>query len=41
VSPFDLNDLRVLRSTGELDAKTMLALSWAGVDIWTEPRGPR
>jgi ADP-ribose pyrophosphatase len=41
VNPFDLNDLRVLRSTGELDAKTMLALSWAGVDIWTEPRGPR
>lgn len=40
VNPFDLHDLRVLRSTGELDAKTMLALGWAGLDIWSDP-GPR
>lgn len=38
VSPFDLHQLRVLRSTGEiLDAKTLLGLSWAGLDIWSEP----
>jgi ADP-ribose pyrophosphatase len=37
VNPFDLHDLRVLRQTGELDAKTMLALSWAGIDIWADP----
>jgi ADP-ribose pyrophosphatase len=37
INPFDAHDLRVLRSTGELDAKTMLALSWAGVDIWSDP----
>jgi len=41
VNPFALNDLRVLRSTGDLDAKTMLALSWAGVDIWSDPRTVR
>jgi ADP-ribose pyrophosphatase len=38
VNAFNLHDLRVLRSTGELeDAKTLLGLSWAGLDIWAEP----
>lgn len=38
VNPFDLHDLRVLRSTGEIeDAKTLLGLSWAGLDIWQAP----
>jgi len=37
VNDFNLHDLRVLRSTGDLDAKTLLALSWAGVDIWSGP----
>src|SRR5919109_4242213 len=35
VNPFDLHDLQVLRSSGELlDAKTLLGLAWAGVAIW-------
>jgi 8-oxo-dGTP pyrophosphatase MutT (NUDIX family) len=39
VNPFDVHDLRVLRSTGELeDAKTLLGLAWAGVDIFGEPK---
>jgi ADP-ribose pyrophosphatase len=38
VNPFDLHDLQVLRSTGELqDAKTLLGLAWAGVRIWEMP----
>jgi ADP-ribose pyrophosphatase len=38
VNPFSLHDLRVLRSTGEIeDAKTLLGLSWAGLDIWRDP----
>ncbi len=38
VNPFDLHDLRVLRTTGEIeDAKTLLGLAWIGLDIWTEP----
>ena len=38
VNPFDLHDLQVLRSTGELqDAKTLLGLAWAGVPIWEVP----
>jgi len=37
VNAFDLHDLRVLRSTADLDAKTMLALSWSGLDIWMNP----
>ena len=38
VNPFDLHDLQVLRSTGELqDAKTLLGLAWAGVPIWELP----
>jgi ADP-ribose pyrophosphatase len=38
VNPFDLHDLRVLRSTGELlDAKTLLGLAWAGVELWAVP----
>ncbi len=40
VNPFDLHDLRVLRSTGEIeDAKTLLALAWIGLDIWKNPGG--
>lgn len=39
VNPFDVHDLQVLRSTGELqDAKTLLGLSWAGIPVWDEPR---
>ncbi len=38
VNPFDLHDLQVLRSTGELqDAKTLLGLAWAGVALWALP----
>src|SRR5438477_2330123 len=38
VNPFDLHDLQVLRSTGELqDAKTLLGLAWAGVPLWALP----
>jgi ADP-ribose pyrophosphatase len=38
VNPFDLHDLQVLNSTGELqDAKTMLGLAWAGVPLWAVP----
>lgn len=37
VNEFDLHDLRVLRSTGDLDAKTLLALSWSGLDLWKAP----
>jgi ADP-ribose diphosphatase len=38
VNPFPLHDLRVLRATGELeDAKSLLALAWAGLDIFAEP----
>ncbi|MDQ6884233.1 MAG: NUDIX hydrolase [Candidatus Dormibacteraeota bacterium] len=34
VNPFDLPSLRVLRESGELaDAKTLLGLAWAGVDL--------
>lgn len=37
VNPFDLHDLRVLRSTGEMeDAKTLIGLAWIGLDIWKE-----
>jgi ADP-ribose pyrophosphatase len=35
VNPFSLHDLRVLRSTGEMeDAKTLLGLAWSGLDIF-------
>lgn len=38
VNPFTLHDLRVLRATGELrDAKTLLGLAWAGVNVFAEP----
>ena len=38
VNPFDLHDLQVLRSTGELrDAKTLLGLAWAGIALWEFP----
>ena len=38
VNAFDVHDLQVLRSTGELqDAKTLLGLAWAGIPIWEEP----
>lgn len=38
VNPFPLHDLRVLRATGELeDAKTLLGLAWAGIDVFGEP----
>jgi ADP-ribose pyrophosphatase len=38
VNPFDLHDLQVLNSTGELqDAKTLLGLAWAGVQLWAMP----
>jgi ADP-ribose pyrophosphatase len=38
VNPFDIHDLQVLRSTGELqDAKSLLGLAWAGVPLWDEP----
>ncbi|HVH64434.1 MAG TPA: NUDIX hydrolase [Candidatus Acidoferrum sp.] len=38
VNPFDVHDLQVLRSTGELlDAKTLLGLAWAGVPLWDAP----
>jgi ADP-ribose pyrophosphatase len=38
VNPFDLHDLQVLRSSGELlDAKTLLGLAWAGVALWPVP----
>jgi len=41
VNPFDLHDLQVLRSTGELqDAKSLLGLAWAGVPLW-DPPAPR
>lgn len=34
VNPFDLPSLRVLRESGELeDAKTLLGLAWAGVNV--------
>ncbi len=39
VNAFDLHDLQVLRSTGELqDVKTLLGLAWAGVRIWELPK---
>ena len=39
VNAFDLHDLQVLRSSGELqDAKTLLGLAWAGIPIWDLPR---
>ena len=39
VNPFDLHDLQVLRTTGELqDAKTLLGLAWAGTELWELPR---
>ena len=39
VNPFDLHDLQVLRSTGELqDAKSLLGLAWAGIPIWELPK---
>ena len=42
VNPFDVHDLQVLRSSGELeDAKTLLGLAWAGVPIWQEPEPRR
>ncbi|TMF26133.1 MAG: NUDIX hydrolase [Chloroflexi bacterium] len=42
VNPFDVHDLQVLRSSGELqDAKTLLGLAWAGVPLWDEPRPRR
>src|SRR5438128_1049927 len=35
VNPFDVHDLQVLRSSGELqDAKTLLGLAWAGIPLW-------
>lgn len=38
VNPFDVHDLRVLRATDELeDAKTLLALAWAGLNVFAEP----
>ena len=38
VNAFDIHDLQVLRSTGELeDAKTVLGLAWAGIPIWELP----
>lgn len=38
VNPFDVHDLQVLRSSGELqDAKTLLGLAWAGVPLWDLP----
>jgi ADP-ribose pyrophosphatase len=38
VNPFNQHDLRVLRSTGELeDAKSLLGLAWAGMDPFAEP----
>ena len=38
VNPFDLHDLQVLRSSGEIvDAKTLLGLAWAGVPLWAAP----
>jgi ADP-ribose pyrophosphatase len=38
VNAFDLHDLQVLRSSGELlDAKTLLGLAWAGVELWGVP----
>ena len=38
VNPFDVHDLQVLVSTGELqDAKSMLGLAWASVPIWQAP----
>ena len=37
VTPFTLHDLRVLRATGEIqDAKTLLGLAWAGLDVFAE-----
>ncbi|HYM51636.1 MAG TPA: NUDIX hydrolase [Candidatus Limnocylindrales bacterium] len=37
INPFSLHDLRVLRVTGELeDAKTLLGLAWAGVDVFAD-----
>jgi len=42
VNPFDVHDLQVLQSSGELqDAKTLLGLAWAGVPLWDEPRPRR
>jgi ADP-ribose pyrophosphatase len=42
VNPFDAHDLQVLRATGELlDAKTLLGLAWAGIDLWSAPRTRR
>ena len=38
VNPFDVHDLQVLRSSGELwDAKTLLGLAWSGVPLWDAP----
>jgi ADP-ribose pyrophosphatase len=38
VNAFDVHDLQVLRSTGELeDAKTLLGLAWTGIPIWELP----
>jgi ADP-ribose diphosphatase len=38
VNAFDIHDLQVLRSTGELqDAKTLLGLAWAAIPIWELP----
>jgi ADP-ribose pyrophosphatase len=42
VNPFDAHDLQVLRATGEIrDAKTLLGLAWAGVDLWSAPQSRR
>lgn len=42
VNAFDTHDLQVLRATGELrDAKTLLGLAWAGVDLWAAPQNRR
>lgn len=39
VHRFTLHDLRGLRATGELqDAKTLLGLAWAGVDVFADPQ---
>ena len=41
VSRFGLDGLRGLRQAGEIeDAKTLLGLSWAGLDIWQAPPAP-
>lgn len=39
VNPFDLHDLQVLVSSGELqDAKSLVGLAWAGLAIWQAPK---